>query len=114
MSIPVKIIATGHYIPKRAVYSVDLDTKFGFDLGYIERRNGVVKRHVAEQKEGETTSMMGVWATEAALNQAGYTADMLDLIIFASAGPEQGLPDTAPLIQAKLGLGSSGIACFSV
>ncbi|MEC7987492.1 MAG: 3-oxoacyl-[acyl-carrier-protein] synthase III C-terminal domain-containing protein, partial [Myxococcota bacterium] len=54
------------------------------------------------------------WATEAALNQAGYTADMLDLIIFASAGPEQGLPDTAPLIQAKLGLGSSGIACFSV
>ena len=114
MPLPVKITATGSYIPKQALLSSALEDQFQLERGYIERRNGVRTRYVADQSKGETTSAMGAWAAQDALERAGYAPESLDLIMFASAAPEQGLPDTAPLIQAKLGLGSSGIACFSV
>ncbi|MBE9138010.1 ketoacyl-ACP synthase III [Nodosilinea sp. LEGE 07088] len=110
----VKILGTGRYLPKTLLHSHELEARFGFEPGSIMRLNGVETRHVANQRAGETTSQMCTWAAQEALANADLAGEDLDLIIFASAGQEQALPDTAPFVQAKLGLGDSGITCFSV
>lgn len=112
--IQAQIRSTGRYLPKKVISSEDLEVRLGLEVGYIAARNGVQSRHVADPASGETTVQMGVWAAQDALERAQVSADELDLILFASAGPEQAIPDTAPLIQAALGLGQSGISCFSV
>ena len=110
----VQILGTGTYLPKKICYSSDLEEELGLPKGYITKRNGVKTRRVADQSKGETTSQMCAWAAKEALNAADLSAENIDLILFASASQEQAIPDTAPLIQEKLGLGESGIPCFSV
>ena len=110
----VQILGTGTYLPQRICTSSELEKELGLPSGFVEKRNGVRTRHIADQSKGETTSQMCAWAAEKALFEANLSKEKLDLIIFASAAPEQALPDTAPLVQAKLGLGESGIPCFSV
>ena len=109
-----KILGTGLYLPKKVVLSTELEQQLGLDAGSIQKSNGVEKRHFADLSNGETTSQMAAWALLDALKRTEWTPQDLDLIVFASAGPEQGIPDTAPLIQDKIGLGHSGCACFSV
>ena len=110
----IQIRGTGRYLPKKRISSADLEIKLGLDAGTIASRNGVHNRYVADQGAGETTSQMCAWAAEDALRNAQMQKEDLDLIIFASACAEQAVPDTAPFVQDKLGLGASGIACFSV
>lgn len=110
----VQIRATGHYLPRRGLTGAEVEAELGLEPGSFADRNGVAHRHRADQSAGETTSQMGTWAAEDALQRANMDPSDLDLIVFASAGPEQVVPDTAPFIQQKLGLGNSGITCFSV
>ena len=110
----IQIKSTGRYLPQRVVTSGELEVELGLEEGFIASRNGVVSRHVADTARGETTAQMCAWAAEDALERAEMTRDELDLIIFASAGPEQAIPDTAPFVQTALGLGDSGVTCFSV
>lgn len=110
----VQILGTGTYLPKKISYSSDLEKELGLPKGFIEKRNGVQTRRIADQSKGENTSQMCAWAAKNALHAAKITPENLNLILFASASPEQAIPDTAPLIQEKLGLGESGIPCFSV
>ena len=110
----IRILGTGRYLPRQVCHSTELEQQLSLPAGFIEKRNGVKTRHIADQSKGETTSQMCAWAAEEALSKAGMQASDIDLIIFASAAPEQALPDTAPLVQEKLGLGTSGTACFSI
>ena len=110
----IQIRGTGRYLPKKIMTNTDLETQLSLEHGTIAARNGVQTRHVADQSKGETTSQMCAWAAQEALQNAKMTKEELNLIIFASAAPEQALPDTAPLVQEKLGLGASGIPCFSL
>ena len=110
----VQIRATGRYLPKRVLTSAELEEQLGLEVGLTSSRNGVQTRHVADPGAGETTVQMAAWAAEDALERAQMSRDELDLIIFASAGPAQAIPDTAPFVQEALGLGDSGVTCFSV
>ena len=110
----IQIRATGRYLPKMIRTSAELEEKLGLEAGYISARNGVHARHIADPSAGETTAQMAAWAAEEALERAEMSREELDLIIFASAGPTQAIPDTAPFVQEALGLGQSGITCFSV
>jgi len=110
----VQILGIAKYLPKTILQNTELETKLELPVGHIYHRNGVKARHVAREEYHETTVNMGSWALQRALNMAELEANALDLIIFASAGAEQAIPDTAPLIQRNLKLGNSGIACFSV
>lgn len=110
----VQILGTGRYLPQKICHSFELEKQLGLKPGFIERRNGVRSRHIADQSKGETTSQMCAWAAEQALLAAEMKKEEIDLILFASAAHEQAIPDTAPLVQQKLGLGESGIPCFSV
>lgn len=114
MAMDMKILGTGRYLPRKKLSSKQMEIDRSLPQGSIVSQHGVAFRHVADQEQGETTSQMCAWAAQEALQRAGLSETDIELIIFASAGPEQAIPDTAPLVQEKLGLGDSGIPCFSV
>lgn len=110
----MRITGLGRYLPKCIVPNAELEERFGLDAGWIADKTGVLERRRADISGGETASVMGAAAVAEALDEAGLAPKELDLIINASGTAEQAIPDGGPLIQRELGLGRSGIQCFTV
>ncbi len=110
-----RITGTGGYLPPRVVSNDDLAADLamrGIETSdaWITERTGIRQRHIADP--GTTTSALATAAARAALDNAGLTADQLDLIIVATSTPDFIFPSTACLVQANLGVG--GAAAFDV
>lgn len=112
MSLPLKIIGVGRYLPERVVPSSEVEKMCGIKPGWIERHTGVKERRWTNPKE--TNSYMGAQAAREAVEDAGLNLSDIDLILCASGTPEQTIPDNSALIQRELGLGKSGTSCMSV
>lgn len=112
MATPLAIKGTGIYSPKRRVASTEIDIRIGRPEGWTEANFGIRERGVASS--GETASTMAAAAAEAALGAACWAPEDLEVIVAGSGVMEQAVPGTAPLVQAKLGLGASGIPAFDV
>src|SRR5690606_17224043 len=69
---------------------------------WIQQRTGIKQRYVAA--EGENTSDLGAAAGRNALENAGLTADDIDLVIVATTTPDLTFPATAAMVQQKLGI----------
>ncbi|MBV6271414.1 ketoacyl-ACP synthase III [Alcaligenaceae bacterium CGII-47] len=101
-----KITGTGGYLPPRIVtndeLAADLATR-GIETSdtWIVERTGIRQRHIADA--GVTTSMLATRAAQAAIDNAGLTAQDIDLIIVATSTPDFIFPSTACLVQANLG-----------
>ena len=111
-AISFAIAGSAAVLPRRIVPSIELDRLTGQVPGHVESHYGIAARHWADASE--TSSAMGAKAAQAALDDAGWTADSLDVIIGACGVMEQPIPGTAILVQRRLGLGSSGIAAFDI
>lgn len=74
---------------------------------WIVERTGIRNRYIAG--EGETTSTLATEAARKALQSAGIDASRVDLIVLATATPDQTFPATATIVQDKLGC-NGGIA----
>jgi 3-oxoacyl-[acyl-carrier-protein] synthase-3 len=110
----VRIAGVGRYLPKRVVSSAEVATLANLPPGWIEEKQGIFERRWADAKAGETATWMGAQAAREALDEAGLAASELELIVNASGTPEQAIPDGGPLLQRHLGLGLSGIPCFTM
>ena len=97
----------GSYLPARIVTNAELAERVDTTDEWIVQRTGIRQRHVAA--EGETTSVIGLKAAQAALADAGMDASEIDMIIVATATPDHTFPATATQIQAALGI-SGGVA----
>lgn len=105
---PLKIIATGIALPPGRVTSADLDIRFGYQAGYVEKRSGIVWRYHAGYNESQAE--LGAKALHHALRNASLRASSVDLLICASAVSVQILPCTAVHIlkAAKMPAGVAG------
>jgi len=92
----------GSYLPRRKLTNQDLEKLVETSHEWIVQRTGIEERHIAE--EDETTSVLGIKAAEAALADAGLTADDIDLVICATSTPDYTFPSTATMIQTGLGM----------
>jgi 3-oxoacyl-[acyl-carrier-protein] synthase III len=92
----------GSYLPAHVMTNADLAKKVDTSDEWIVQRTGIRERHIAA--EGEKTSDLGLAAARAALENAGITADAVDLIVLATSTPDQTFPATAVTIQAELGI----------
>ena len=92
----------GSYLPAQIVSNADLAKKVDTTDEWIVQRTGIRERRVAA--EGETTATLGLKAAQAALADAGIDASQIDLIIVATATPDNTFPATATQIQADLGI----------
>jgi 3-oxoacyl-[acyl-carrier-protein] synthase III len=96
------ILGTGSALPKQRVSNDDLAQRVDTSDEWIVARTGIRFRHIAG--EGETTGTLGAQAARHALAAADVQADTIDLIILATATPDQTFPASATKVQALLGI----------
>jgi 3-oxoacyl-[acyl-carrier-protein] synthase-3 len=105
--IRARIIGTGSYLPAQVLSNAELAARVDTSDEWIVERTGIRQRHVAAA--GEFTSDLGTAAAQRALASAGLTAADIDLIIVATATPDQTFPACATVVQHKLGM-THGVA----
>lgn len=95
-------VGTGSYLPARVLTNVELAASVDTTDDWIVERTGIRQRHIAA--DGELTSDLAVAAARRALDAAGMTPADIDLIIVATATPDQTFPACATVVQHKLGM----------
>ncbi|VVT01733.1 3-oxoacyl-(acyl-carrier-protein) synthase III [Sphingomonas aurantiaca] len=96
------VIGTGSALPARRVSNAELAETVDTSDEWIVERTGIRFRHIAG--EGETTATLAADACKAALAAAGIDAQSIDLIVLATATPDQTFPSSATKVQAMLGI----------
>ncbi|PJI89020.1 beta-ketoacyl-ACP synthase III [Sphingomonas koreensis] len=96
------IAGTGSALPPRRVSNAELAEQVDTSDEWIVERTGIRFRHIAA--DGETTSTLATDAARAALAAAGIEAAAIDLIVLATATPDQTFPASATKVQAALGI----------
>ncbi len=92
----------GAYLPERIVTNDELARKMETSDEWIRQRTGITQRHIAA--DGEFTSHLALKASERALAHAGVKVSDLDLIVLATATPNETFPATATVVQKELGM----------
>lgn len=101
------IRGSGSALPAQVVTNADLAERVDTTDEWIIERTGIRQRYIAG--EGETTSTLAIDAARAALDDAGIDASDIDLIVLATATPDNTFPATATKVQHALGC-NGGIA----
>ncbi|MCU6454846.1 ketoacyl-ACP synthase III [Sphingomonas sp. A2-49] len=96
------ILGTGSALPERRVANAELEERLDTTDAWIVERTGIRFRHIAAPHE--TTSTLAADACRSALAAAGIPAQDIDLIVLATATPDQTFPATATKVQAMLGI----------
>lgn len=96
------VVGCGSHLPARCVTNATLAETVDTSDDWIVQRTGIRQRYLAAADE--TTSTLGTRAAQAALDDAGLTADDIDLVICATSTPDHTFPSTATQIQAALGI----------
>jgi 3-oxoacyl-[acyl-carrier-protein] synthase-3 len=96
------ILGTGSALPERRVSNAELATCVDTSDEWIVERTGIRFRHIAA--DHETTGTLATQAARRAIEAAGIDAADIDLIVLATATPDQTFPATATKVQAALGI----------
>lgn len=96
------LTGTGSALPVRRVSNEELARQVDTTDEWIVERTGIRFRHIAGPDE--TTATLAADAAKAALAAAGATAQDIDLIVLATATPDNTFPATATKVQAMLGI----------
>lgn len=96
----VGIIGIGTYVPEKVMTNKDLEKMVDTSDEWIVERTGIQERRIVSPDMA--TSDLASRAAQKALDDAGITAEEIDLIIVATATPDMFFPSTACLVQANL------------
>lgn len=105
-----RILGTGSYLPKKIVTNEELSKTVDTTDEWIVSRTGIRARHVSNKEE--TSSYMSYHASLRALEAAKLSVTDIDMIIVATTTPDKGLPNTACLLQERLGI--TNIPAFDI
>lgn len=106
----VAVRGVGAGLPGKIVTNHDLERTLDTTDEWIRTRTGIRERRIASPDEA--TSDFALEAAREALAEAGWTTLDLDLIVVATATPDNLFPSTACTVQAALG--ASRAACLDV
>jgi 3-oxoacyl-[acyl-carrier-protein] synthase III len=95
------IKGTGSALPANRVSNAELAKRVDTSDEWITERTGIKFRHLAGAEE--TTATLAAEAARNALSAASMDASDIDLIIVATATPDQTFPATATIVQHMLG-----------
>jgi len=96
------VLGVGSALPRRQVSNVELSEQVDTSDEWIVERTGIRNRYIAEP--GETTATLAHDASLQAIEHAGIAATDIDLIVLATATPDQTFPSSATKVQAMLGI----------
>ena len=94
------ITGTGSYLPKRIMTNDELAEFVDTTDEWIQARSGIKQRHIAA--DDELTSDLGTAAARKAMAAAGVNPEDIDLVLVATATPDETFPATAATIQKNL------------
>ena len=106
----IRIKGTGRYLPEKLLTNADLEKMVDTSDEWIVTRTGIRERHIS--RPDEFTSDMAAAAAKNALDFAGVEADTVDLIIVATVTPDMPFPNTATIVQRKIG--AKPCVCFDI
>ena len=96
------VAGVGSAVPKRQVSNAELAGQIDTSDEWIVERTGIRNRYIADASE--TTATLAHAACLKALEHAGIGAAEIDLIVLATATPDQTFPSSATKVQAMLGI----------
>lgn len=102
MTIRAALRGIGHYLPERVVENAEFEDWVDTSDEWIRARSGIERRHFAA--EDQLTSDLAIKAAEAALEDAGMSADQIDAVIVATSTPDTTFPSVATVVQGGLGI----------
>src|SRR5580692_7215547 len=102
MMLRSQVAGCGAYLPERIIGNRELADRLDTSDEWIRQRTGIGERRVAAP--GELTSDLAFRAAERALASAGMNGSDLDLLVLATATPDNTFPATAAKVQARLGM----------
>jgi len=102
-----RIVGVGAYLPERVLTNEEISKKVDTTDAWIVERSGIHQRHIADPEQ--STSDLAIAAAQRALANAGLTGNDIDLIVLATATPDNTFPSTATRVQAALGM-TKGVA----
>ena len=108
-----KILGTGMYAPKKIVTNLDLEKIVETNDQWIFERTGIRQRHICSTDGGEFPTDMAYHATLDALKASDLKPNDIDFILFASVSPDVKLPNSACILQVKLGI-TNNCACLDI
>jgi 3-oxoacyl-[acyl-carrier-protein] synthase-3 len=104
MSFNTKILGTGSFLPDKILTNDDIAKRVETNHQWIVERTGIHSRRIADPSKDETPSGMAKMATLRALEAANLKPNDIDLILFSTTIPDQFFPNTACVLQHKLGI----------
>lgn len=96
------IKSCGAYLPENVLTNADLEKIVDTNDEWIQKRTGIKERRIAA--DDETTGDMAVKAAQKALDNGGFSADDIDLVLIATSTPDTTFPSVAVKVQAELGI----------
>src|SRR5438874_1356534 len=102
MILRSQVAGCGAYLPERIITNCELAARLDTSDEWIRQRTGIGERRVAAA--GELTSDLAFRAAQRALASAGMNGNDLDLLVLATATPDNTFPATAAKVQARLGM----------
>ncbi len=102
MDLRSQVAGCGAYLPERIVTNRELASRLDTSDEWIRQRTGIGERRIAAP--GELTSDLAYHAAADALSGAGMSGSDLDLLVVATATPDNTFPATATKVQARLGM----------
>ena len=92
----------GTALPEQRLTNAELEQRVDTSNQWIVERTGIRERRVAAT--GETTASLAIEAGAAAIKHAGLTPDAINLLVVATATPEQLIPHTGAFVADGLGI----------
>lgn len=102
MTTRAAIAGWGSAVPEQRLTNADLEKQVDTTDEWIVERTGIRERRIAA--DGETTASLAIEAGTAAIKHAGLTPEDIDLLIVATATPEQPIPHTGAFVSDGLGI----------
>lgn len=102
MSYRTRFAGTGHFLPERKLTNQDLEKMVETNDQWIVERTGIRARRLAD--DGINTSDLALEASKRALEAAHLTPSDIDFILVATVSGDQPMPNTACILQHKLGI----------
>ena len=105
----MRILGSGHYVPKNIVTNNDLSKIVDTNDEWISSRTGISTRYISD---GEGVSDLASKAALLALKDANISATDIDMILLATMTPDSMLPNNASIIQKNIG--AINATCFDI
>jgi 3-oxoacyl-[acyl-carrier-protein] synthase-3 len=103
-SVPERaaVAGWGIAVPDYRLTNAELEQRVDTTDAWIVERTGIRERRIAAPDE--TTATMATEAATAAIKHAGITPDEIDLLIIATATPDQPIPHSGAFVGDALGI----------